>query len=161
MKTKSLITTAGIIAILGFSANLAVAQYVPQGAKHQIATQGQGSQGSSMPRTYWNITWGAIAYDKNLGVIGASTGKGGKWSTNSAAKKDCKARGGKKCKIIQTYNSLNGCVGMAAGNSGGWATDFGNTPEEAGQASKNYCESNGKSQCKVVYTGCSPEVRVG
>ncbi|MFC3902288.1 protein of unknown function [Acinetobacter marinus] len=162
MKTKSLITTAGIVAIFGFSANLAVAQYVPQAEKHRMATQGQGSQGSTsssssgVPTTYWNITWGAFAYDKNLGIAGGSANKGGKWSAKSAAKKDCKARGGKKCKILRAFNSLDGCIGVVKGpKKVGW--NFRDTAEEAGQISKDYCESyEGKGNCQVIYTGCSP-----
>ncbi|MFC3902289.1 protein of unknown function [Acinetobacter marinus] len=114
-----------------------------------------GNTRNGQPITYWNFTWGAIAYDKDLRIAGGSSGKGGKWSAKSAAKKDCKARGGKKCKVLQEYNSDNGCAGLSVGNSGRWATDFGNTQEEAGLASKNYCESDGKGACQVIYAGCS------
>ncbi|MFC3902285.1 protein of unknown function [Acinetobacter marinus] len=154
MKTNLLITTAGFIAILGFSANLAVAQYVPQGAKHQIATQ--GAQQPTAPQARWADRWGAFASDgKTYGIV-ADANSERKAKSNAIA--ECEKNGGNKCQHRFTYRSQ--CAAIAASERNKF---FSGAPDakEAEETAIKRCETaNGKGACWLYYSGCSLPVRI-
>jgi hypothetical protein len=105
----------------------------------------------------WMTTWGAIAADGDKQVVASSFNKGSKRKAESAAIKECRAKGGsKKCKTWVSF--YNQCGALAAGDSQAVAFRAG-TIEEASRGAVKDCSAL-TPNCRIVQTVCSYPVRV-
>lgn len=105
----------------------------------------------------WMTTWGAIATDNTVAVIGSVVGRRSKREAEKSAIERCRANGGtKKCKISLAY--YNQCGVMAIGDS--FAVTHGaGTAEEASKVALDRC-SRETPNCRVVLSECSYPVRM-
>jgi hypothetical protein len=100
---------------------------------------------------HWELTWGSVATDGEKGVLGSSVGQSSKNSANSAAVKDCQAKGGEKCQVDLAF--FNQCAAMVAGHD--WYRVFSaGTVEEASHDGISECSTNSKN-CRILYSVCS------
>ena len=115
-----------------------------------------GHQQPADPGPRWQTRWGAIAIDgqnsKFAGIDGFTTSS----KARKAAIKQCRANGGKKCKILIDY--YNQCGSLAWGQQGAIAS-IGPIVEDVMKESVAACSKN-TSGCSVYYTGCSYPERV-
>lgn len=91
----------------------------------------------------------AIAFSNNGGggwSVGSSWNSGTRSAAVSAAISNCRARGGRNCRVVG--QGSNGCFSIAVTNDGGWGTYSGQSQYQAQQNSIARClQSN-------VYGGC-------
>lgn len=113
----------------------------------------------AMPKARWAKTWGAVAFDKNLGSVGAVTGKLSKREAQQAAIAECHARGGKDgCKnIAHTY--YNQCAIVLAGEVRGIITASAQTIDKARAIGMKSCKEENMI-CRDYYSACSEPIRI-
>jgi hypothetical protein len=111
------------------------------------------------PSVRWAKTWGAIALDKERGIVGAVEGKTSKGQAQKAAIAECKVRGGGSgCKnISRTYH--NQCAVVLAGEGQGIMTASAQTVEEARALAMQLCKKEGMV-CRDYYAACSEPIRI-
>lgn len=131
------------------------------------ATGGATETPSPVPTGKWETRWGAIAEDSGAGASGAPLATGVSESRKSKAEAtkvalgQCKAVGGKKCKISIAY--FNQCVALAdptkeqlalgRGRSFSYGAE---TLEQARALAMRKCETaEGGQMCKIIYSACS------
>ena len=104
----------------------------------------------------WVTTWGAIAADGERQIVSSVHSYRSKRKAESAAIKQCRARGGSKnCKALISF--YNRCGVMAAGDS--QATTYrAGTAEEASREVLKTCSAL-TANCRVIQTACSYPVR--
>lgn len=99
-------------------------------------------------------SWGAIAIDlapSNVG-IGVSVAAKSKRQATREALSNCRAKGGKACKINLTYS--NQCAVVIAGVPYSKA-QAGPTVEVAAAHGLRLCEDAGAAHCQIYYKACS------
>ncbi|RYE72762.1 MAG: DUF4189 domain-containing protein [Oxalobacteraceae bacterium] len=112
----------------------------------------------SAPRARWAKTWGAIAFDRSLGKMGAVTGKRSKSEAKKAAISECRARGGGEgCKTIDIAYQ-NQCAVVAWGDAYSASASAGTT-ERASEIAMSEC-SRKTGDCQIYYSECSDPVLV-
>lgn len=112
-----------------------------------------------VPRISWIKTWGAIALDKDKGIVGAITGEKSERQARKSAIAECiKQGGGAGCKNIAiTYK--NQCVVALVADSSGLVTVTAESEEKAHASAVALCRKNNKS-CQDYYSACSEPIRV-
>jgi hypothetical protein len=126
-------------------------------AARQCVPMGGGSSYSS--GSVWERRWGALAED--FGASGsAGTGLSAnavtKWGARRLALKQCRATGGKDCKIWTYY--FDQCAALARGDvASSYATDM--TIELATETAMQRCNRGG-SGCRIERAECSDPVRI-
>ncbi|WP_082611144.1 DUF4189 domain-containing protein [Lysobacter sp. Root916] len=111
-----------------------------------------GDTGNTGPR--WQSRWGAIAFDfgeTNVG-IGVSVAASSKRRAKNEAIADCRAKGGRNCRINLIYD--NQCAVVIAG-FGYSRSQGGPTVEIAADHGMRECEKSGAKDCQVYYKACS------
>lgn len=113
----------------------------------------------AMPKARWVKTWGAVAFDKKLGSVGAVTGKLSKREAQQAAIAECHARGGRDgCKnIAHTY--YNQCAVVLAGEVRGIITASAQTIDKARTIGMKSCKEESMI-CRDYYSACSEPIRI-
>ncbi|WP_082576308.1 DUF4189 domain-containing protein [Lysobacter sp. Root604] len=102
----------------------------------------------------WQSRWGAISFDygaSNVGV-GASVAATSKRRAKSEALAECRAKGGKGCKVNLVYDNQCAVVIAAVGYSRSHA---GPTVEITAERGMKMCEEAGFNDCQVYYKACS------
>ena len=121
--------------------------------------QGNGTQQPAPPqqlRAIWATRWGAIAYDSATGAEGHIVGKINKSEAEQAVLSQCAEHGGNKCKVLVSY--YNQCAAVAQVPGGGRITSA--RAPTAKKAEHMALDNCGQGTCKIVYSACSPAVRV-
>lgn len=105
----------------------------------------------------WASRWGAIAQDKNSGVLGAVANRENKRTAQKDAVAECASRGGVNCKVDLAYT--NQCVVTIQGST---AINNARAPsiERATQIGMEACEGRGDTDCHIYYKACSLPVQV-
>ena len=104
----------------------------------------------------WASRWGAIAIDASTNDMGASVNRANEEDAITQAMHDCGLRGSQHCKLEGTYR--NQCAAIAWGPH-----HFGlAAASDLDTARSNAIENCAKSatDCKVLYSACSPPARV-
>lgn len=104
----------------------------------------------------WSKTWGAIAGDSKLKVIGTSVGLLSKSKAKDAALAACASRGGHDCKIEIVYH--NQCLAAVMGEDNSVVYGTGPSKESAAQAT--ITEFSEGEKTKTVYSECTEPVRI-
>lgn len=113
--------------------------------------------GRSQPTQTWTNPWGAAAEDKETGTFGISSDAPTKRKASSMAIQDCEARGGKKCRILMTYN--NQCLAIVSSTSN-YGISSAETEKKATESANRTCQKNSDGKkCWTYYSGCSLPVR--
>lgn len=103
---------------------------------------------------YWQKTWGAIAPSPTDAILGVAESVGSKKEAEQIALKDCKAKGGKDCKVNLAYH--NQCAVMIVGDES--LESYGNaTIAEATQRGLADCNQREKG-CRVYYSACAKPI---
>lgn len=109
------------------------------------------------PPKPWHSRYGAVAVDWSTNTLGVAVNLSNKSETEATAIADCKAKGGKKCKIvIAAYG--NTCVALSTGKEG-HDVEFDNISEAAELKSMDGCMKAEGTPCKLLYSGCSLPVQ--
>jgi hypothetical protein len=111
-----------------------------------------GNQGPVQPQGHWVSRWGGIAVDKNNGFFGVANNFANKRLAKKSALSKCKANGGKECEFKLAY--YNQCAVIAWGDSS-YFVQSKETIEAAAMLALPKCNES-TSNCKIVYSGCSP-----
>jgi uncharacterized protein DUF4189 len=113
----------------------------------------------------WQLTWGAIAGDRDTGDIGTSVGKFSKREAKREAIARCAVAGSKNCKLQLAYH--NQCAVIAGPSENGeivaGTTIFQGGPsvEIATQIALSACsEKRGGRSCLIDYSDCTEPVLV-
>jgi hypothetical protein len=117
----------------------------------------QGQQTPEPPPPQWESRSGAVAVDSFLGIIGSAVNMPSDQAAQQSALSDCHSKGGKNCTIELTY--ANGCGALVAGDLK-FATNWGDTQNEAIAKAMKVCNVGGGKPCYVSYSACSPSVRI-
>jgi hypothetical protein len=101
------------------------------------------------PGPQWGTRWGAIAAGD--GAFGAANQVKSKRKAQSEALKQCRAKGGQKCKVSIAFD--NQCGAIAWGDEF-YATAGESTLESASKKALEFCGKNTKN-CEIFYSACS------
>jgi hypothetical protein len=108
------------------------------------------------PGPSWSTRWGAIATDGKSGIFAGISASTSKRKAEKDALKQCRANGGKQCKISLAFN--NQCAAIAWGDSA-YSTVSSPTVEEASQKAIARCHGNTQN-CEIYYSACSYPQRI-
>lgn len=102
----------------------------------------------------WQSRWGAISFDYGPGNvgIGASVAATSKRKAKNEALAECRAKGGKDCRVNLIYDNQCAVVIAASGYS---RSHGGPTVEITAKRGIQICEEAGFSDCQVYYKACS------
>lgn len=121
--------------------------------------QGDGSQQPvqpQQPQAVWATRWGAVALDSATGAEGHTVGQISKSEAERKVLATCAEHGGENCRVLVSY--YNQCAAVAQVQGGGKTTSArAPTSKKAEQMALANC---GQATCKIVYSACSPPVRV-
>lgn len=117
----------------------------------------EGGNYPQPPKAVWVDTWGAISIDSDSGKAGTVTDFDSKSAAAETAMHDCRARGGKRCQLVLTYNNQCAAVGWA---SDGYGVASGADVAVAEKSALSECRKAARSECRVVYSACSLARRV-
>lgn len=123
---------------------------------YQVGPKGrqQSADPSPQPSGYWQKTWGAIAPSGRDAVLGTALGAGSKEEAEKQALADCRAKGGRGCKVQIAYR--NQCGVMTIGDNRLFTASAATT-EDAKAYGIELCESS-DSNCRVYYSACTEPV---
>jgi Domain of unknown function (DUF4189) len=116
--------------------------------------QGSENTAPAQPRGRWETRWGAIATDGSSAAVGTVIGLKSKRQATTTAMKQCRAKGGKACKVIGSY--YNQCAVIVSGDKQHQAISAA-TINEAAEIGMSKCSSI-DTNCRVYYAECSPPV---
>lgn len=118
-----------------------------------------GDSGKIENAARWLKTWGAIASDDELAVLGVATGYRTEQSAKEAAIESCLERGGGAgcASIAVTYE--NQCVVVATGSKGQSYTTA-ESIKVATEGSMKRCLAKEAINCRVYYSACSEPIRI-
>lgn len=129
---------------------------IPSGAPGCVPPDVYNSQFNKEPqvkiiRQKWKDRWGAIAADGVAGSLGFVTGFASKRTAESAAMKECKAGGGKRCTLDLSFR--NGCAVFMLGSKMSYTASAGDlaSAENYGMKLCNVSDSG----CRVYKSACS------
>lgn len=108
------------------------------------------------PAPVWQDRWGAVAGDKQKGIIGFVIDSSSESVAEKTALADCAAKGGVQCKMENTYR--NTCMSMTVGN---WSYNISSKKnlDEAIAIGMKKCREGDKN-CTTFYSACSLPVRI-
>ena len=89
--------------------------------------------------------------------VGVASSQSTKRKAESTAMAQCKARGGKACKVRLAYH--NQCAVIAWGDGGSVVQSAASTEIASGLAMK-LCQQDGDAGCRIWYSDCSMAKRV-
>lgn len=141
----------------------------PQGVtpgSQQCLPTNQGSTSTPIParQPRWKLTWGALASDDAVAVVGTSSGEYSSRAARNAAMRKCAGMGGRNCEVTLVYQ--NQCAVIADPIDRDIQPRFGSdvsgrTIEEASKLALDRCyEKNGGRRCEVIYSNCTRPVLV-
>lgn len=116
-----------------------------------------GSSQGAASQPQWQDRWGAIATDEPHGILGSVTGMKNRSLAEQGALVDCRAKGGKSCKLETWYN--NGCATLTVGDRG-YNVNHSATLELAVLEGLKMCKADGDAGCRTYFSACSPAVRI-
>lgn len=120
------------------------------------AQEGQSEQQAPRPTGYWEKTWGAIAGNRNAGILGSSLGASSKSEASRRAINDCKSKGGGTgCQIEIAY--YNQCAVLVVDDTAS-LTARAASIEEASQLGLSKCKAEGGRGCSVYYSACTEPI---
>ncbi len=129
----------------------------PSSMTNSTSDDRTGPASLGLPPAKWADSWGAIAMDDNKGVAGIVTDLRSKRSAKKAAIAECRSRGGVDCTIARTYK--NQCLVVAVSSSKSQIVNAA-TINRATELAMRDCASDGSSDCRIFYSGCSLAWRV-
>ena len=146
-------------------AQTACPQGVTPGSQQCLPTS-QGTAPGSIParQPRWKLTWGALASDDAVAVVGTSSGEYSSRSARSAEMRKCSKMGGKNCVVTLVYQ--NQCAVIADPVDRDLQPRFGSdvsapTIEEASKLALDRCyKRNGGRSCEIIYSNCTRPVLV-
>ncbi|MGO1001312.1 DUF4189 domain-containing protein [Lysobacter sp. CA196] len=115
---------------------------------------GPAPRGAARPR--WASQWGALAFDAAAGIMGAASDTGSKREARRVALENCRARGGRACKVEMSYR--DSCVVVVAGDRQSDTTTA-SSAERAAEIGLGACEARKDRRCELYYAECSFPVR--
>lgn len=104
----------------------------------------------------WASQWGALAFDAAAGIMGAASDSRSKGEAKRIALEDCRARGGRVCKVEMSYR--DSCVVVVAGDRQSDTTTA-SSAERAAELGLSACEARKDRRCQLYYAECSFPVR--
>ncbi|WP_413623777.1 DUF4189 domain-containing protein [Luteibacter sp. Lutesp34] len=109
------------------------------------------------PDWQWSDRWGAIAIDEGTAAAGTVEGQTSKSEATSEVLRQCESLGGTNCKVIMVF--VNQCAAASQSQIDGRVfTVSRKTKQESEDGAIANC--GGRNSCKIVYSQCSPPVRV-
>lgn len=121
-----------------------------------VGPQQAAEQQSPQPTGYWKKTWGAIAGNPTIGILGSALGASSETEATQQAISDCQSRGGGAgCRIEIAYH--NQCAVLVVGDKGS-LTARAASIEEASQIGMEKCTEDGDSRCRVHYSACTEPI---
>lgn len=109
------------------------------------------------PDWQWSDRWGAIAIDEGTAAAGTVEGQTSKSAATSEVLRQCESLGGTNCKVIMVF--VNQCGAASQSQIDGRVfTVSRKTKQESEDSAIANC--GGRNSCKIVYSQCSPPVRV-
>ncbi|MGJ7904517.1 DUF4189 domain-containing protein [Lysobacter sp. 1R34A] len=115
---------------------------------------GPALRGAAGPR--WASQWGALAFDAAAGIMGVASDSRSKRDARRIALEDCRARGGRACKVEFSYR--DSCVVVVAGDRQS-DTSTASSAERAAEIGLGACEARRDRRCELYYAECSFPVR--
>lgn len=162
---RKLSLCAAVLAWFAVSAQIAQAEggcppgMVPYSAASPNACapmpSGPAPRGAAGPR--WASQWGALAVDAAAGIMGVASDIRSKREARRIALEDCRARGGRACKVEFSYR--DSCVVVVAGDRQSDTTTA-SSAERAAEIGLGACEARRDRRCELYYAECSFPVRV-
>lgn len=162
---RQLSLCAAVLAWFAVSAQIAQAEggcppgMVPYSAASPNACapmpSGPAPRGAAGPR--WASQWGALAVDAAAGIMGVASDIRSKREARRIALEDCRARGGRACKVEFSYR--DSCVVVVAGDRQSDTTTA-SSAERAAEIGLGACEARRDRRCELYYAECSFPVRV-
>jgi len=168
---KRRLTTAAFVGITSLGASQFAAGQaacppgmIPYGTGSGISSCGpastQNQETDSSVRTpdvpIGRSRWGAVATDAQAGILGVSGELFTRSMAVNSALEDCKAKGGKTCKLEVAYD--NECAAVVVG-SDSYNVTADPTLKGAINSGMETCRSAGSTGCHTYYSACSLPVR--
>lgn len=114
------------------------------------------ANGSSAPSAKWVTTWGAIVADGSNASIGSVVGMPTKRKAEKATLDECKADGGKNCRVDLAYH--NQCAVLVSG-ANRYLVQSAETIDAASKVGIQKCGAM-DTGCRVHYSGCTRPIRI-
>lgn len=116
------------------------------------------------PEARWRKTWGAIANDSSVGIVGMATGQRSRRAATRSAISHCRSKGGRDCEVALYYENQCAAIGVRAEDTGEpmmVSFQAGLTVEEASARALQECtQTNGGQACRIFYSDCTGPVVV-